>query len=113
MKFPLTAAALALGAGAALLAFPGILRAGDETPHDAVERLMPQLLSDDDAVRADAERRVFDLGEAGRKELERVTRESDPRRAVTALRLLESPKWGRPVKAGEQRVHKEGEDADR
>src|SRR6185503_16599667 len=53
MKFALPAAAFALTGAAALLAAPRLLRAADEPPHDAVERLMPQLMSDDDTVRAE------------------------------------------------------------
>jgi hypothetical protein len=99
---PMTALALT---GAAALLVPNVLCA-DESAHDAVERLMPQLLSDDAATRAEAEKKLFELGDGGRTELERLTRDSDSRRAVTALRLLQSPKWkaARPA-PGEVRVH--------
>jgi hypothetical protein len=107
MRLVLPATALAL-TGAALVLVPSALRAADESAHDAVERLMPQLLSDDDTVRADAEKSLFQLGDAGRTELERLTRDTDPRRAVAALRLLQSPKWGRSAKdEGEQRVQRD------
>ena len=107
--------ALALVAGATLVAFPGILRAGDETAHDAVERLLPKLMSEDDAVRGDAEKQLFALGAEGRAELERITRDADPRRAVTALRLLQDRKWqqaGR-LREGEEPAQREGQNADR
>ena len=93
MRLALPATALVLTGAAVFLALPGVLRAADETPHDAVERLLPQLMSEDDTTRADAERKLFALGEPGRAEVERVTRDTDPRRAITALRLLASPKW--------------------
>lgn len=107
--------ALALVAGATLVAFPGILRAGDESPHDAVERLLPKLMSEDDSVRTDAEKQLFALGADGRAELERVTRDADPRRAVTALRLLQDRKWQQAAKLkdGEEPAQREGQDADR
>src|SRR5437868_15444531 len=98
MRFALPATVLAVSGAALLLALPAALRAADETPHDAVERLMPQLLSDDETTRADAERGLFQLGEAGRSELERMTRDGDPRKAITALRLLQSPKWNKAAK---------------
>lgn len=110
MRRTFTITALALSGAAALVALPGALRAGDETPRDAVERLLPQLMSDDDALRGDAEKSLFALGEAGRAELERVTRENDPRRAITALRLLQSPKWAKRVAPGEQRAQRDGEE---
>jgi hypothetical protein len=113
MKLALPAAALVVAGGAAIVLCPTLLRAADESAQDAVERLMPQLMSDDDTTRADAERRLFELGESGRAELERVTRETDPRRAITALRLLQSPKWPRsaPTKSGELRVYRDRADA--
>ncbi len=110
MRRTLTITALALSGAAALLAVPAALRAADEAPRDAVERLLPQLMSDDDAVRGDAEKSLYALGDAGRLELERVTRETDPRRAITALRLLQSPKWSKKTLAtGEERARREGE----
>lgn len=110
MRRTLTITVLTLTGAAALLALPAALRAADETPQDAIERLMPQLMSEDDAVRGEAEKSLFALGEAGRAELERVTRETDPRRAITALRLLQSPKWPKKAPApGEQRAQREGD----
>jgi hypothetical protein len=109
MKYVLPALALAAAGAAALLVVPG-LRA-EETARDQVERLMPQLLCDDDASRTDAERQLFALGEPARAELERITRDADPRRAVTALRLLQSPKWNGAAKLrdGEKRAQREGD----
>ena len=112
MRLTLPATVLALAGTAALVTIPAALRA-DESAHDAVERLMPQLLSDDDTQRADAEKSLFALGDAGRAELERITRESDPRRAITALRLLQSGKWGKSApKTGEQRAQREDDGDD-
>jgi PDZ domain-containing protein len=103
-----TAAVVAAGA-AALIAYPLVLRAADETPHDAVERLMPNLMSDDDTLRSDAEKQLFALGQPGRTELERITRDNDPRRAVTALRLLQDKKWAKAkLKSGEEAARREG-----
>jgi hypothetical protein len=107
MRLTLPATVLAVTGAAALLAVPAVLRAADESARDAVERLLPQLLSDDDTIRAEAEKSLFQLGDAGRAELERLTRDTDPRRAVAALRLLQSPKWPKAAKAGEQRVERE------
>jgi len=114
MRLAKPALALAVLAGGALIAVPSLLRAADESPHDAVEKLMPQLLSDDDAVRSDAEKKLFALGEPGRADVERMTRDADPRRAITALRLLQSRGWtktqtGKALADGEQRVHRRGE----
>lgn len=111
LAIPLAAAAVVLTGATALVAFPRLLRA-DESTHDAVEKLMPQLLSDDDVVRSDAEKKLFGMGEPGRAEIERMTRDSDARRAVTALRLLQSRKWTKtPTAPGEQRVHKDDSSA--
>jgi hypothetical protein len=108
MRLTLPATVLFVTGAAALLAVPAVLRAADESPHDAVERLMPQLLSDDDTLRTEAEKSLFQLGDAGRAELERLTRDTDPRRAVAALRLLQSPKWAKSAKpSGEQRVERD------
>jgi hypothetical protein len=107
MRLAIPATVLALAGAAALLTLPSVLVAG-ESARDAVERLMPQLLSEDDTQRADAEKSLFALGDAGRAELERITRENDPRRAVTALRLLQSPKWSKTAtEPGEQRAQRE------
>jgi hypothetical protein len=107
MRLAIPATFLALAGAAVLVTLPPALVAG-ESARDAVERLMPQLLSDDDTQRADAEKSLFALGDAGRTELERITRENDPRRAVTALRLLQSPKWSKTgTEPGEQRAQRE------
>jgi PDZ domain-containing protein len=91
MKFPNAALGLAL-AGVSLLAVPGPARAED-APRDQIERLMPQLMSKDEAARRDAEKQILMLGPAGRSELERIAAEEDLRRAVTALRLLSRGRW--------------------
>lgn len=62
---------------------------------DTVERLFPDLLSEDAAVRARAEREILALGEPGRAEVDRITRDPDPQRAIAALRLLSSDRWAR------------------
>lgn len=112
MRLALPATLLALAGTAALVSLPAALRA-DESARDAVERLMPQLLSEDETQRADAEKSLFALGEAGRTELERITRENDPRRAITALRLLESGKWAKAAKPdGERKAQREDAGAD-
>lgn len=98
---PAAAFAVALATGGALLAMPAIL-AAEEAPQDVIERIMPQLMGQDDAVRKEAESELLDLGEPGRVELERISRERDPRRAITALRLLQNPGWDKPkLKDGE------------
>lgn len=101
MKYTMMALALA-SVGAALVVAPLSAKA-DETVREAaradervrgqVERLMPQLVSKDDAVRRDAEERLFALGAPGRNELERVLCEDVARRMETALRLLRSNEW--------------------
>jgi hypothetical protein len=113
MRLAIPATFLALAGTAALVTLPSALRA-EESARDAVDRLMPQLLSEDDTQRADAEKTLFALGDAGRTELERITRENDPRRAIAALRLLQSPKWDKAaIKEGEQRVQREDGGTDR
>jgi hypothetical protein len=110
MRLAFVASAFALTGAAALILVPRALRAADDAPREVVERLMPQLLSDDDAARAEAEKKLFDLGEPGRAEIERMTRDADPRRAVTALRLLQSKGWAKAArKDGERRVYRLGE----
>ncbi len=97
-------AARSLVAGAAALALAGSGAAQQDDTAERVETLMPQLLSKDEKVRTDAERRLFELGDAGRAELERIAREDDTRRAVAALRLLQSDRWAR---RGEERARPE------
>jgi len=111
MRLAVPTVALVLTGVAALIAVPRVLRAADDSPHDVVEKLMPQLLSDDDATRSDAEKRLFALGEPGRAEVERMTRDADPRRAITALRLLGSKGWAKSPRAGELHVHRDGDRA--
>ena len=103
----LTAAAPALAIAAALSACSHTVSA-DEAPKNRVEQLMPQLLADDDAVRTAAERKLLALGAPARAELERMTRSEDCRKAVTALRLLQSPKWN-AAPASTPQVHAPGD----
>lgn len=107
MRHIVPAAALTVAlAGAAVLVARPLFAA--ESAREAVERLMPELMSDEDARRKEAEKELLGLGEPGRVELERVTRDSDPRRAVTALRLLQNPRWTKaPLKDGEERLRRE------
>jgi len=91
MRYAIPVVALAL-VGAASIVYWRTSHAA-ESPHDKVDHLMPQLMSDDDKVRTDAERQVFALDGAGRDELDRVSRGADTRRAITALRLLQKPAW--------------------
>lgn len=67
----------------------------DETARDAVERHMQGLLSDDAATRERAAKAIVELGEPARNELDRITRDPDPKRAVAALKLLQSDAWER------------------
>jgi hypothetical protein len=107
------ASALALAAGAtAVLALPSLSRAADETPHEVVERLLPQLMSQDQAVRADAEKQLFGLGAAGRAEMQRLLRDSDPGRVALAQRLVDDKSWDKvELKRGELRAERDGQEA--
>jgi hypothetical protein len=121
LAFPVLAGAALIAGASAVIALPRPVHAADDSPHDAVEKLMPQLLSEDDATRVDAEKKLFALGEPGRAEMERMTRDPDARRAITALRLLGSKGWtktpnapkagGEQRSGGELRVHRDGERA--
>lgn len=96
MRTPRTAhvaIVLAALAGGALLASPPSLLAADETPAEAVERLLPALDSDVDDVRRKAEAELFALGPDGRQALEGLARSNDTKRAIMALRLLQRPEW--------------------
>lgn len=84
------ALASALGAG---LLFGGPVLADEGAVREQVEQLLPRLQSEDDAVRERAEKELFALGEDGRMEMERLSRDADTRKAVTALRLLQSDRW--------------------
>jgi hypothetical protein len=96
--------ALALGAG---LVAGGPSAVAEESARERVEQLMPRLQSDDDAVRERAEKELFGLGEPGRREMERLSRDTDTRRALTALRYLNSGRWdeGR-LRDGEQKLRR-------
>lgn len=69
-----------------------------EPARDKVDELMPRVMSDDDKVRAEAERQVFALDQAGRDELDRIARGTDTRRAIAALRLLARRTWSDDMK---------------
>lgn len=93
-----TAAALLVLAGAVALTptfAPGLApaRAEDESPQAVIERLTPQLRSQDEEVRDRAERKLFALGENGRQELERLAQGTDPTLSSLALRLLARDEW--------------------
>jgi hypothetical protein len=100
--------AVLLGLAAAVLALQATAIGQEnapESPREHVQRLLPGLQSQDDAVRERAETELFRLGDAGRREVERLSRDADPRKAVTALRLLQSDRWSDSVlRGGEQRV---------
>jgi hypothetical protein len=85
------AAALA----AALAAFPALpaSHAEDKPPREWVQELLPQLRSEDDALRKRAEDRLFGMGEQGRLEMERLARSKDAGESTVALRLLQSDRW--------------------
>ncbi len=105
----------ALALGASIVA-AGAARAGEPDARDPdaraqVEQLLPRLWSDDDSVRERAESELFALGDAGRHEMERLARDTDTRRAVTALRLLQSDRWDgarADVRSGEQPLRRIG-----
>lgn len=66
-----------------------------ESARDAVDRLLADFMSDDAATRERAEKAVVALGEPARAELDRLTRDTDPQKAIAALKLLQSPEWER------------------
>ncbi len=100
---------LASALGAVLLLSGAAVHAGEDSARETVEQLLPRLQSADDAVRARAESELFRLGEPGRREMERLSRDLDTRRAVTALRLLQSDRWPDPVlHEGEQPMRRLG-----
>ena len=110
MKTLVLTCALAVGAAATL---PGDVRAEEAPARERVELLMPRLQSDDDAVREQAEQQLFRLGEAGRREMERLSRDTDTRRALTALRLMQSDRWATPgLRDGEQPLQRSERSAD-
>ena len=69
--------------------------ADEESVREKVERLLPDLMSESAPARDRAEREILALGEAGRAELDRITRDSDPKKAIVALKLLQSRRWDR------------------
>lgn len=78
-----------------------------ETVREKVDRLFPDLGAERDEVRERAERELFALGEPARRELERISRDPDPKRAITALRLLGRDDWERTL-PGEERARPDG-----
>lgn len=97
--FVTTAAALAL---ATVAGFAAARAAHAEDPpaptqqqdvRAQVERLLPDLWSDDAATRERAEKAIVALGEPARAELDRLTRDPDSQRAIAALKLLQHGKW--------------------
>lgn len=108
-----TTLALASVLGATLL-LGGPVRAGEDSARERVQELLPRLQSEDDAVREQAEKELFRLGEDGRREMERLSRDTDTRRALTALRLLQSDRWAdSTLRDGEQRLRRSGDDGPR
>lgn len=105
----LTVALLVPGA-ALLLAQPAprALHADEESAADRIARLMPDLLSEKTEIRERAERQVLALGTAGREELERIARDTDPAKAKVANRLLDAKGWSE-VRPGEERIRREGD----
>ncbi len=78
-------------------------QAGEASPREAVRQLLPRLQSEDAAVRDRAEAELFRLGERGKLEMERVSRDADTRHAEIALRLLQSERWAKaPLRDGEE-----------
>lgn len=91
-RLPIVAGVLAAFALASLR--PALADDRSETAaRERIERLLPLLDSEDDDARERAEREVLALGEPGRRELERLSRDRDPRKAITALRLLSDDRW--------------------
>jgi hypothetical protein len=110
-RIHLILAAALLVPGAALLTSPGtagIVHAEEESAAERVARLMPDLLAENAEVRDRAERQILALGAAGRAEMERLARDTDPAKVRIAERLLASRAWT-DVRPGEQRVRREGE----
>jgi hypothetical protein len=67
----------------------------DEPVGDRVRKLLDEAMSDDARLRERAERDIVALGEPARAELDRLTRDADPKRAIAALKLLQSDQWER------------------
>lgn len=87
--------------------------AGEKAPAPAqpsvrerVEKLVDELASDDAGVRERAEREILKLGEPARDELDRLTRDPDAKRALTALRMLQSEAWTRAAVPDDRREPK-------
>lgn len=98
-RLPFVAGVLAAFALAALR--PALADDRSETAaRERIERLLPLLDSEDDDARERAEREVLALGEPGRRELERLSRDRDPRKAITALRLLSDDRWDATPRGG-------------
>jgi len=60
---------------------------------ERLDQLFPPLLSGDADAKARAEKEIVKLGEPARQELEKIARETDPKRSKAALELLASDRW--------------------
>lgn len=100
----LVLAACALGAiapSAPAQEAPPVRAEAEESVREKVERLLPDFMSDTAATRARAEKEIVALGEPARAELDRLTRDADPQKAIAALKLLQSPAWERSARRAE------------
>jgi hypothetical protein len=86
---------------------PAPREAARETVRDTVERLLPDLLSEQESVRDRASRAIVALGDPAKAELDRLTRDPDPQKAIAALKMLQSDAWDRAAR--EQKAEREGE----
>jgi len=109
----LAAAVTAVAVAASPSAGPALAQEppAQESVREKVERLFPDLGAERDEVRERAERDLFALGEPARRELERISRDTDPKRAITALRLLGRDDWDR-TRPGEERARPDGNPRD-
>jgi hypothetical protein len=88
-------AALLPGGGPAVSAQEKPKLEADEPVRDRVEKLLTEAMSDDLRVRERAEKEIVALGDPARVELDRLTRDPDPKKAIAALKLLQSDAWER------------------
>lgn len=75
---------------------------------DVLEDLTPSLRSEIPAVRAQAEKKLFALGQPGRDELQRWAKGDDPALSSLALRLLQRDEWEQVSRAQEKSRRKGG-----
>ncbi|MCE9634140.1 MAG: PDZ domain-containing protein [Planctomycetes bacterium] len=80
---------------------PPARAAAEESVREKVERLLPDFMSESESTRARAEKEIVALGEPARAELDRLTRDTDPQKAIAALKLLQSPAWERRARQAE------------